>query len=81
LGQGWPLDTAGGRHKTQPLTNEKKPALHPTLPHKTPHPSHNTGYIIFLQYSEGEAGDEGRVVVGRGSWDRQNKNTWRPRRG
>jgi hypothetical protein len=80
LGQGWPLDTAGGRHKTQPLTNEKNPALHPALPHKTPPPQPRHGVHSLLQYSEGEAGDEGRAVVGRGSWGRQNKNTWRPPR-
>ena len=70
----------GADTKTQPLTNEKNPALHPALPHKTPPPQPRHGVHSLLQYSEGEAGDEGRAVVGRGSWGRQNKNTWRPPR-
>jgi hypothetical protein len=46
-------------------THKKKPP-HPTLPQKSLHPNHT-----LLQYSEGEAGVAGRVVAGRGSWDRQ----------
>ncbi len=59
-------------HST-PQTHTKNPP-HPTLPQKSPHPSHT-----LLQYSDGEAGDEGRAVVGRGGT--QNKNTWRPPEG
>jgi hypothetical protein len=70
-----------GQTQNPTLDKREEPRLAPSLAtQNTPTPTTTRGTVSLLQYSEGEAGDEGRAVAGRGSWGRQNKNTWRPPR-